>query len=61
MQISSKATLIDWTHYIREKTQEYISSDLIGNPGTIVQIVKFLMRGPSKKIGGGTYWEIKSI
>ena len=51
-EIGSKSTLVDWTHYIREKTHEYISSDLLGGPDTIVQIDESLMRGRRKNNKG---------
>ena len=43
--ISSQNTLVDWTNFVREKTHEYISEDLLGGPDTIVQIDEFLISG----------------
>ena len=50
--ISSQNTLVDWTNFVREKTHEYISEDLLGGPDTIVQIDESLMRGRRKNNKG---------
>ena len=51
-EVKAQSTLVDWSHFIRERTHDYICEDKIGGPEKVVQIDESLMRGRRKNNKG---------